>query len=479
MKRTICLLLIALMGLGILAGCQKTPDTPLTIGKYETLLAAEQAAASDPAAIDAPAGVDLYERLGAPEVYAAQLRSEKGQLTVDVNAVVSLPDSDMPIIRVNTADFTMEQVKAYADVFFGSNPVYTDGTNTKGYCQREVDKLKRAIENWDSYGNIMYDLRYYTLEEAKKGLQELEETAAQAPSIPPAVTPDFTWQKPRVWTDEGEVESTDVYIRLHAMPSDSVISELYANTHRQFGNSASLYYIRDNFIQLFGVDHNKADISGRIATTEQEAQTLAADLIKRLELDDFVCSGSQTNSIYDYYKNYPDTIPMYSFYFTRSIDGIPETLTNDTVSSMDGTENSWSYEQICVKVDDEGIAFFRYDNPMRLGETVAKSATLMPFSDIRGIFEKMILIVGNHVDTGVWGESTEQYHVTDVHLGMMSVRDNANNQGLLIPVWDFLGYTTTFDAATGRTYDTDTNGYRSFLTINAIDGTIMQRGYGE
>ena len=477
MKRTICILLSALMGLSILAGCRKTPEAPLYIGKYEDLLT-KQASQSDLVTSEATNEIDLYERLGAPKVYSVQLKSQKGQLTVDANATVSLPKHEMPIIRIHTTDFSMDQVKAYADILFASNAVYTDGTDTKECYQRQVERLKDAIENWDSYGNLMYDLKYYTLDEAREGLEELEETANKAPVAPPAITPDFTWQRPRTWTDEGEVESTDVYISLYAMPSDSVISWLNARTNRQFGNTAELWYLRDTFNSLSGVDANTEDISNMISITEEQAQASATDLIRRLGLDDFVCTGKQANDVFGYYKNYPDTFPVYSFYFTRSIDGISETFTNDTESSNDGTENPWSYERLCVKVDEKGIAYFRYDNPMQIGETITESATLMPFADIRAIFEKMVLIVDNYVDTGIWDESTQEYHITDVRLGLMSVRDNAKNQGLLIPVWDFLGYTTTYDASQNYTYDSDTNGYESFLTINAIDGSVIERAFG-
>jgi hypothetical protein len=59
----------------------------------------------------------------------------------------------------------------------------------------------------------------------------------------------------------------------------------------------------------------------------------------------------------------------------------------------------------------------------------------------------------------------------------MCVREQNCDTGLLIPVWDFRGYEYVSGDIEGS-YLVESNGYKSFLTINAIDGSIIDRSSG-
>ena len=49
---------------------------------------------------------------------------------------------------------------------------------------------------------------------------------------------------------------------------------------------------------------------------------------------------------------------------------------------------------------------------------------------------------------------------------------------MLVPVWDFFGnYERTLNEGEGPA-DKDTERYNSLLTINAVDGTVIDRGLG-
>jgi hypothetical protein len=70
--------------------------------------------------------------------------------------------------------------------------------------------------------------------------------------------------------------------------------------------------------------------------------------------------------------------------------------------------------------------------------------------------------------------------VTEARLGLMRViEQNNTKQGLLIPVWDFFGSTTQTVVQDGKEYvDTYKSATRSLLTINAIDGAVIDRQQG-
>ena len=60
-----------------------------------------------------------------------------------------------------------------------------------------------------------------------------------------------------------------------------------------------------------------------------------------------------------------------------------------------------------------------------------------------------------------------------VHLGLMRIKaKDTRGEGLLIPVWDFWG-TRDFPADSGEYVDE-----QILLTVNAIDGTVIDRDLG-
>lgn len=67
-------------------------------------------------------------------------------------------------------------------------------------------------------------------------------------------------------------------------------------------------------------------------------------------------------------------------------------------------------------------------------------------------------------------------YVNELQLGYMFVMSrNQPEYYELIPVWDFYGY-EVYESRNGKTVYEDA--YTSLLTINAIDGTVIDRAYG-
>ncbi|MBQ4640837.1 MAG: hypothetical protein IJB69_10050, partial [Clostridia bacterium] len=75
-------------------------------------------------------------------------------------------------------------------------------------------------------------------------------------------------------------------------------------------------------------------------------------------------------------------------------------------------------------------------------------------------------------DTGRKSKANNGMHITEIRLGYMPVlcKDNPN-QWELHPVWDFIGSRIL----PLETYDVPCY---SLMTIDAVDGTIIDRNYG-
>jgi hypothetical protein len=140
----------------------------------------------------------------------------------------------------------------------------------------------------------------------------------------------------------------------------------------------------------------------------------------------------------------------------------------------------WSYEDMIFAIDDSGIVAFEWKSPYKVIETVTENSNLLSFKDAMSVFDNMSLVVnawegyaeGSPNLTGI------EINVDRIQLGLTRVTEpNKRNSGLLVPVWDFFGTITQVSEVNGQTkkfYE----GYVPILTINAIDGSVINRSVG-
>ena len=144
----------------------------------------------------------------------------------------------------------------------------------------------------------------------------------------------------------------------------------------------------------------------------------------------------------------------YLFHFTKILDDVPITYTasyGGGLEDMDSTLEPWSYERCDVIVGEDGIQKVEIFNPYEVGKVQTENVKLMDFDSI----------------------------IKKITLGYSRIYDpnTDNDTGLLVPVWDFFGgFDTEMDGVTEKrsgVYST-----QSHMTINAIDGTIIDRELG-
>lgn len=480
MRQTICALMATLFVTVSLGACQKTPESPIVVGKDTNALIKKAQAEESQQVTDTSVNVDLYSRLHAPKTYAVDLESKGGKLSVHVDAMVELPDREIPIYRVQTAEFSTEQTKLFAAVLLGSDAHYVDmeGANnkTKEMYQREINKLRAALDDWGNTGTYLYDMVYNTREEAEHALSEMIVLCANAPESLPVVTPDFSWRTPNVSNENGPIETTDRYLMLFAMPDQATVSRLDIENSRDTSGTASVRYWRNSDMMFGEISSEKADVSDVLSISEEDALVIAQSVVMKLQFADFVCSSKHGTS----YKQDvlgTTTKAVYDFVFTRRLSGVTETYTIADASGMDGYSKPWQYEKVHIMVDDDGVFYAEFNGPTTIKEKIVNASTLLSFDEIKSIFERMAVIVDNSIDSAGVDGASERRVITTVRLGLMCIREQDSDTGLLIPVWDFLGYVERTSPSEG-TLSFYTNELESFLTINAVDGSIIDRSNG-
>lgn len=217
------------------------------------------------------------------------------------------------------------------------------------------------------------------------------------------------------------------------------------------------------------IDPNKK-LSGQ-PLTWSEAERMAFNFIEQVS-DDFTlywmgeCKGEGTNR------------KAYGFRFMRYIDGMPVTFTSQ--SSYDGAVDQQQYsapprlESITCAIDQDHIASVYWHSPYQIGEVISANEELLSFEKIMAIFGTIapLTIQNWESDTQVAKRNNNRWDITEIRLGYMPVlrKDNGGTWELR-PVWDFIG-TRTF----GHEYYNWVG--NSALTIDAIDGTVIDRNYG-
>ena len=473
MKKICCIVLAFVL---FCVGCRKTPEEPIVVGKDQQQMI-EKAQGETVYTTDAPAGVDWAQRLGAPKKYAAKLTSAGEHLMVDVDASVVLPDVEMPVVRVSPYLFTDEDVHRYAKALLGEDLRCVDprseNARTKAMWEREILALKNDLDHWEEYGSIIWD-SFDSKADFEKALQQKMVQAANAPERPETSAPTWTWETPNVWTKDGKQETSDRYMTLLVLNEDNSESLLSIDRASEWGR-CSLRYLRDaggnlHFPLFDGSWPNE------LSLTREGAQVLAGQKLKDMGFDHLACAFAASLRVYrgDVIVEGNPYGAYWAFVFTPEVNGAPMGFTAQTAVEPSDYNREWRYEQCRVLVDESGVALLEYDAPCSVERIEVEAATLLPFSKIREIFEKMVLIVNNNADIN---NSDQRYTVTEVRLSLVSLPEQNGDGGLLVPCWDFLGYPS--EAADypplWRTLGLQPHEIYCYLTVNAIDGSIIQR----
>ena len=222
-------------------------------------------------------------------------------------------------------------------------------------------------------------------------------------------------------------------------------------------------------------------LKGLAGISYEDAEKIAKEPIEKLGWD-LELNGWGYTAYYDGEGNPTEKNILdggYIFYFTRVLDGMPITNTSaygGGLENHDSTLVPWSYERCEVIVGDDGIQKAEIFSPYNLEGIQTENVKLMDFDSIVKIYEQMMEVSNADISEL---EKQKTYHIKKIKLGYSRIYDPTvdSSSGILVPVWDFFG---GFDVETDG-YSEQNNGEHSttsYMTINAIDGTVIDRGLG-
>lgn len=414
-----------------------------------------------------------------PEKFTGDWTGQEGKLTIHADAqVVAELGTALPTATVEPREFTQEDVDNLLKVLLKGEPLYSH-VQTKQELQGHLDYINSP--DWTSDPGKPSDPA--SLEARRKELNAwYTAEIAKAPEEKPIL--------------HGFSDSDDPKWIGGTATVDGIKWEVSIRNDIDGGWTAAYiertdYKYRDYSIQL-------PDAS------KEESIARGNALMQALGLQNFVLTDAQQWSV-----ELPGDNGIWRLYYAPTVNGFPIAgARQDITQTHDGTvyqdyqywdyackdsENpdtvSWDLENILLDVGKNGVLRFAWTAPSTKPVVRQAESTLLPFEEIAAIADTMLPEVIQGPDGRVLVE-VDQYNgfdtrmdvdITKVSLSLMRIRDKGSLQGTIVPVWDFWGTSDWYDAEPndygyqekGMNYD-----FQPMLTLNAVDGTVVDRQLG-
>lgn len=401
----------------------------------------------------------LAERLQVPALYEKSIQSEDGTFQLTCNAETVVPDvPQIPIYQVGRRQVDQTWIDSITDAFFGKHPVY-DGN--------------AYIPDPRIYGNDMENPMEKKEIHPGEGQANPSESAEYVPS-------DFY----------GIVEMEDGIFSYMMTPTYGSGRNIQILRKKAEALNEVLYWDSGYYASEETTTYprpSKEEAERIAGITPEEAQETAKEYLKKLELDDFAPRYTALSVCYYYTggigsletARFIDTGYLVSC--TREVAGIPI-----TEERMDGNWfeagldelPGWEYEKVQFFINQEGLQEARISNLYRIEEQQAANVELLTFPEIADIFEQVMRMDYENPDV-----SHIDVRIDRIQLGYMRIYNPGvdNTSGILVPVWDFFGSLESYESMENGEYGSTWKRAEpndSLLTINACDGTVIDRQLG-
>lgn len=468
--------------------------------------------------------------------YKKKIKNEKLSVNVDIDAKVDIPKvKKMSVIKVKQKKITQQFVDDLLNALNLKQTLY-DGcitkVNTKEELEKSIQDAKKELEQLKKENE-----EEVIINEQKMVLDELKEEYKTAPKnidwnkyksdlkITPVKKLYERNTKDKFYSWEYGLNKTGDVLYAVSNENEKLKSSLYVQNNEEYGNGLRFYRTTRGFGWIFSVGFSQwrgnletnngmwptnrkiqssdtvfdfdadSGFEDELVESKDEPATLSENKAKQTA-EKFLKDVGLTDYKLDKSGFYYELIPndekhsedetyyrkIYYLRYLRSIDGVAVENGNtgkftDENTGGDYTKNEWNGESIDICVNDAGIVTFNLNSPIETKDTVVKESKLKSFSSIKKTFEKMIVTSNAQLDNGDGFIDSININVKKVVLRYMRISEaNDFQSGLLVPVWDFIG-TKKYKYNT-KSNDENGENEESLMTINAIDGTVIDKQLG-
>lgn len=369
----------------------------------------------------------VREQVAAPERARGLWHSPSGRTTVSLDAEILVPEvGSLPIVEVFPRIFEPQEVQALAKVLIGPEARQTNTDQGSGEGPSEVGPLPSYRQTGETISKLV------------------------------------TWQ---MITMAGGSREGD------GIPDKMLIASYFERLDGKETRKAmsSLQY-------QFQAGKNL----GRDVGAQEDAAALAAGVVAAIWPDmrlHSACKDLDIDIARISYENQPADYG-YRFYFARQLQGVAVTPVSQQGAGesdfffLGKQQRSYNlplpYEKLFVDVGEDGIFQLSYSNPLRVGQTLQDGAALLPFDQVLDIFSRISPLKYAPFEYA----ENNGIQISRVVLGYMCLQiKDSPDRYKMTPVWDFFGI-RTIDR---ERYEFDNE---SLFTVNALDGTVIDRDLG-
>ena len=524
MKKVICITLMLLIVAGM-AGCQKSEISPIYDSRGDKHLAEKILT-----------GNSDTEWL--PELYEEGMRiqqtfeHDKKPIKLVVDADVQIPSDRMPAAIVKPHRFTQEEADtmiAYlvGDAYFAKLDLYDKEGNLvyknipKSTVATNIERLENDIAHYKSFSFPLNNL----IENAEEQLaiyKEIYPTAKELNSYPEA---SRNFSKGEI-VERFYASEFEFLHRNQGWPYK--IYPEYEETHivdeidGYFEKDGMLYHLliysddtgrwsKMELSQPFLRGGASTNLSDKTVAVYEDAVKTAENAVKSIgAYEEGMRLASDGGRIWTMHT--ADESIFIEFAFVKEINGVQGDNTDYIrfpQRSGDLWNSGWGYERLEIKVENYGLAGIIWENPCEIVEVLAIDTPMLTFEQVMKCFTQTIFLeyggfVKDEETLGIGSDyivfeieydasemdsdNLGQWQIDTIALNL--VRVQAGGEYLLVPVWSFYGNISWLSKEEEKVEEwilrTDT--YKGFsvtrygtpplITINAIDGSLIDMKYG-
>ena len=483
---------IAILGICgcALAGCGDGMQT-----EEELVIPVEQAkedkAVPEVAGNAASAG-DVAGQVQAPERY--QWEGGLDAVSVQADAMVEIPDvAGIRTKKVTGRAFIQEDYDRVNQALLGGGKLwdrdYQAMTDSNGFTASELEEALRrleAIKENGTKGNILYGGKAETLDQQIVIYRDMLEKAPEEPvlmDVPAIVNFDDTLgegEEENYLSGMVTVDGKEYRVIVDNSLLTGEIRRAVFSMEREAANGSWNWLMsdpakRDEYPEELGIEEDLAVMLEELQLQPDTAVEETRMKLKAMGMEDYAPYGGEYSYILALTEDEKNVIKQvgYQVHCSRVEDGVPVLYMDEDGSRSEEARVWWPAEEMTFVYTDEGLISFEWVNPWVPEDLSAEPVFLLPFTEIADIFQEMI-IKKSLDEFSEEGDRTE-IQVSGVRLGYMLLQDTGVEQmtGTLVPVWNFTGRKIGRNAAGEMKYVIE-NEYESLLTINAMDGTIVE-----
>lgn len=431
--------------------------------------------------------VPIKKAINAPD--KVENVTKKDKANININAPVLVPElSEAPAAKVNSGVYSQEEVDKIVKVFLGDAQLYEPTQMTKAALEKKLKFHEEELEDMKKKNEHKEEI-----ESQEITIKMTKEELAEAKDSYPQVKHDGKLRKNEN-DSSGKTMDLDV-----VADTNKGKNSLYITSNGEYGSSVQVNNRKDVDANNYTLDINISDKPFpqqplNIKMSKEQAIAEAEKIMKQIDPNfnvDFVGVGSLGNI-----SEFANSKQAWAVVLTRSINKFPttyEVTPNGKVADNPITETL--YETATLYFDDNGLANVDWLGKTDVEAIENNNVKLLDFSEIEAKAKENIAEVYKKTyGEMAFDKDTEyvDFNVDEIKLGMMRVT-TSEGKFMMVPVWDFFGTQNSkeskesFDEMIKRT-GADPNtvktpdklyGQRSALiTINAIDGSIIDRGNG-